>query len=149
MSDVVTKPKFIVEQEFFAHVERSIDESGVHPFPGIAIKQDGGIEFAAITDAGLCFQWFKKHLIDLDCAEVIVGIDRTTREGQGTEFDDVLTCFHWQREHQDVLRVGVINYQFEPFIVRPFDWNNEFWRKRVLDEVNTYGTPFGIVLELQ
>lgn len=148
MSDVVTKPEFIVEDEFFAHVERLIDSSGVHPFPGIAVKQDGGIEFAAITDAGLCFQWFKTHLKKLDCAEVIVGIDRTTREGQGTEFDDVLTCFHWQREHQDVLRVGVINYQFEPLIVRPFDWNNEFWRKRVLDEVNTYGTPSGIVLEL-
>ena len=79
MTELVEKREFIVEQEFFAHVERSIDESGVHPFPGIAIKQDGGIEFAAITDAGLCFQWFKKHLINLDCAEVIVGIDRTTR----------------------------------------------------------------------
>lgn len=149
MSEVVTKPEFIVEQEFFAHVERSIDSSGVFPFPGIAVNRDGGIEFAAITDAGSCLRWFKKALANLDCVEVIVGIDRTTREGQGTEFADVLTCFHWQREHQDVLRVGVINYQFDPFIVRPFDWNNEFWRKRVLDEVNTYGTPFGIVLELQ
>ena len=40
MTELVEKPKFIVEDEFFAHVERSIDSSGVHPFPGIAVKQD-------------------------------------------------------------------------------------------------------------
>lgn len=149
MSEVETKREFIVEQEFFAHVERSIDESGVYPFPGIAMMSGGGIEFAAITDAGLCFDWFRKQLANPDCVEAIFGIDRTTREWHGTEFDDVLTCCHWQRSHERRVRVGVINYQFEPRIVRPFDWKNAFWSDRMLAEVNTYARPLHNKLELR
>lgn len=149
MSEVNTKPEFVVEQEFFAHVERSIDSSGVYPFPGIAVMRDGGIEFAAITDAGLCFDWFRKQLANPDCGEAIFGIDRTTRDGQGTKFDDVLTCCHWQRSDSGGARIGVINYQIEPRIVRPFDWKNVFWTERMLAEVNCYARPVYSKLELR
>ena len=63
MTELVEKPKFIVEDEFFAHVERSIDSSGVHPFPGIAVKQDGGIEFASIRAEG--FSRYEVPKLDL------------------------------------------------------------------------------------
>lgn len=148
MSELVV-PDTSLETEFFRYVEGMIDAKGVYPFPAISSLMNGHREVAAITEPGLCFKWFRTQLGNAECIETIVGLDRTTKEGQGTEFADVLTCFHWKRQHPNVLRVGVINYQPEPLIVRPFDWGNEFWRQRVVAEVNRYATPHGLVLELQ
>ena len=65
--------------------------------------------------------------------DVLWGLDMTTRPDQGTEFDDAYVFVHWVRipgqklTTREAFRVGVINYQNEPRIVRPVDWDNEHW----------------------
>jgi len=74
----------------------------------------------------------------------MLGLDRTTKPGQGTEFADVLTCVLWDaqkdeftaKEWREWLKIGVINYQNEPRIVRPIDWDNEYWNGRFKEELD-------------
>lgn len=131
-----------LDTQFFSAVEVHIDDEGVYPFPAMSCDSDGRIEFAMITDAELCFKWFWEKTTKPETVEALFGLDRTTKEGQGTEFDDVLTCLHWKRPNEvddsSEYRVGVINYQVDPRIVRPWDWDNEFWRTRMLAELKAF-----------
>lgn len=137
-----------LETQFFQSVECQLDAAGIYPFPGMSLSQDGQMEFAMITDADLCFRWFWEQTTKPETTEAIFGIDRTTRPGQGTEFGDVLTCIQWKRKTEVddswEYRVGVINYQVDPRIVRPWDWDNEFWRSRMLQELKGF-CPIGNV----
>lgn len=118
---------------FHTYVSELIDEAGVYPFPGISRFQDCK-EIAAITDAELAFRWFFKQIAK-GASECVVALDRTTKAGQGTEFDDVLTCLYWDGAS---IHSGVINYQHEPRIVRPTDWENPFWNFTMAKEIRQF-----------
>jgi hypothetical protein len=70
--------------------------------------------------------------------EIIFGVDRSTEEGQGTEFADALTCGHWVGDNGGQWRIGVINYQYEPRILRDYDWDNAYWSQHMLEEIERY-----------
>ena len=134
---------------FHEYVAIMLDEKGVYPFPGMALRQAGGIEFAAITDVNLTYSWFWDQITQENAAEVILGIDRTTLPGQGNEFGDVLTCCHWRdgmdgNKWDTSYRIGVIDYQHEPRIVRPWNWANEFWIEMMTRELKAFCPGFRI-----
>ena len=127
-------------ERFHELVSASIDQTGVYPAPGMAIDKDGKLRFASIMEPHTAYQWFWDQVANKEAQEVIIGLDRSTKDGQGTEFADVLTCAHWKegldgKAWHAAFRIGVINYQNEPRIVREFDFDNEFWSKQVTEEL--------------
>ncbi len=141
-------------KEFFEYVERMIDKDGVYPYPGFACMPDGKMEVAALaTDPRGVFRWFWDKVSTEGAVECMFGLDRTTKEGQGTEFADVLTCCYWKtgldgRTWDKSFRVAVINYQPEPRIVRPLDWDNKFWNRQFAVELSAHAPPFRIRVSL-
>lgn len=125
--------------QFHVYVTGMIDEKGVHPFPGMAVKKDGGMNIVAICETETALKWFWEQITRNQAKECIFGLDRSTRDGQGTEFADVLTCVHWVEEEgknwSESFRIGVINYQHEPRIVRPFDFENVYWSEKMTAEI--------------
>lgn len=142
---------------FETYVSKSIDEKGVYPLPMISVEMDDKITFNMLAvDAPEAVRLFAQKIC-CECAkEVILGLDRTTKEGQGTEFADVLTCYYWKDQGESKpgnnwskwFNVGVINYQHEPRIVRPLDWGNKFWNEVGIKEIKSFLLPSRIVVKI-
>jgi hypothetical protein len=144
---------------FEKYIATSIDEKGIYPNPMISLDLDGKITVAALAlNAEPSIQEFMNQICFKSSREAILGLDRITREGQGTEFGDVLTCFYWKdRSAEDLpeaekswdkwFKVGVINYQHEPRIVRPIDWNNKFWSERLAIEIKSLKPAFRVAVK--
>lgn len=128
--------------EFIDHYYRfttsSIDETGISPSPLHAVGADDKLIVAALMPditPNQVYRIFWKMVTGYDKIKdpqaVILGIDRTTRPGQGTEFADVFTCICWYNDPKvnwkNSFKIGVVNYQHAPRIIRPWDWNNKFW----------------------
>ena len=125
----------------------AVDEKGIYPFPMIAITNDGTMEVSALAvSATEAIEHFMKKIVKREVKAIMFGLDRTTNPGQGTEFADVLTCALWEArkdefgsgEWREWLTIGVVNYQNEPRIVRPIDWKNEFWNKKLKEELDGF-----------
>jgi hypothetical protein len=62
-----------------------------------------------------------------------------------------LTCLCWWDDPEvnwgRSFRTGVINYQYEPRIVRPWDWDNAFWNAIITDEAKRTRPEFRIKVE--
>jgi hypothetical protein len=121
----------------------SIDERGIYPLPMVAMLKGGAMEVSYLDlpprDA---MGTFVRKIVKREVDAIMFGLDRSTKPGQGTEFADVLTCALWGGGEwsepggwRGRIRVGVINYQHEPRIVRPIDWDNEFWNGKVIEEM--------------
>ena len=136
--------------DFEQMIKIVIDEKGVYPQQGIVLTFDDKLEINALAlKPDQIFNWFWDNVCNKSAKEVIFGLDRSTKEGQGTEFADVLTCCHWSEKFIEsegtwgsAFRIGVINYQNAPRIVRPMDWNNEFWKKTMSEELEYYKRQF-------
>jgi len=141
-------------QMFFELIERSIDEEGVYPHQMLVLKQDDTLEMHALAvDVPQLINHYWNKLSD--AKEVIVGLDMSTRPNQGTLYADALVFAYWTRptsmtmklSDPSCLQVGVINYQFEPWIVDPIDWKNTHWDHWVRAVFPNYRPPFLIRLE--
>lgn len=133
-----------VVESFESYIPNLIDNKGIHPAPMVVLLDEDRWELQALDlDFDQILQHFCTRIIDSEVAAAIVGIDRTTRPGQGTEFADVLTCILYERADSSILEVrvrdqfryGVINYQHKPRIVRPIDWDNSFWNEQLRREL--------------
>lgn len=132
----------LLTERFWNYVSSVIDEDGVHPFPAMALKPSGRMEVAAIIEGPTALKWFWDQVANEGATECIFGLDRTTKPGQGTEFSDVLTCAHWSegmdgKKWDSSFRIGVIDYQDEPRIVRPWNWDNDYWREKMTEELKS------------
>ena len=64
--------------------------------------------------------------------ELIFGLDRFCKEGQGTTLKDCIGGAHWD----GILWTPfIIEYQHEPRIVKPIDWQNECWNRFITSEL--------------
>ena len=122
----------------------AVDEKGIYPFPMVAITKDGATEMSALAlSPREAIEQFMRKIVKREVKVIMLGLDRTTKPGQGTEFADVLTCALWEAqkdefgpgEWRDWIKVGVINYQNEPRVVRPIDWENAYWDKTIKAEL--------------
>lgn len=81
-------------------------------------------------------------MVDLTIKELIFGVDRYTKPGQGTKFKDVVSVFWWQGERLNEhhgWRFGVVNYRPPPHtIIEPIDWHNTFWNGVCANIVEDY-----------
>jgi hypothetical protein len=139
-------------EEFERMSALAIDDNGIYPHNGMVVDKDDKLCLCALDlKPAEVFQWLWQQVTVESAKEVIFGLDRSTKPGQGTEFDDVLTCCHWREDLADkwnrAYRIGVINYQIEPRIVRPIDWDNEFWKKQMGAEVRQFTPPFRMVVK--
>lgn len=138
--------------KFHGYVSSMIGEKGIYPFPGMSIDKDGKMEIAALCEAETAFDWFWNQITIQQSKECIFGLDRSTIEGQGTEFSDVLTCVHWSegmdgKKWDTSFRIGVINYQHDPRIVRDFDFSNEFWIAKMTGEAKSFRPQMRMVVK--
>ena len=140
-----------VVETFEGLVEGMIDAEGIYPFPAYYIDSNDErcVASLAMDNAQICVDWFWSTILTSNARELIFGVDRETRPNQGTEFADVLTCAYYvQCGDTEAIRdnyrinIGVINYQHEPRIVRPIDWDNRFWRRQLLNELNSSPVSF-------
>lgn len=110
---------------FYEICSKMIDEKGIYPHQAIFINDKDKISVCALMVPPLAvISWALKQTET--AKEIVFGLDCTTKPGQGTEFADVLVVFHWERSFP-TFQIGVVNYQNEPRIVRPIDWENQFW----------------------
>lgn len=144
----MTKPLPDIYAESVANV---IDERGVYPHQAMALRTDGSLRMMALdTDVHEWSRLFWNEVQGLNGqnAEVIFGLDMSTRPNQGTEFADALVLVHWTHDPDKKLadpscfKTGVINYQHEPRIVRPIDWNNEHWQHWMQSWLQSTRPPF-------
>jgi len=118
----------------------SIDEEagGISIPHIIGINKNNETIIAVIAgDYHLVYDVLKKSLKDQEYSELIYGLDRTTKPGQGTEFRDCLAGAHISMPINKIFiaKPFVINYQITPRIVRNYDWNNTFWKTAVQKEL--------------
>jgi len=133
---------------FYQTAIGGIDEKGIFPFPLVAMQKDGTLLLESLAIAGEeAYHVFLKKIVKKEVDAIMFGLDRTTKEGQGTEFSDVLSCVFWSAQEEWTepgawrkwLKIAVLNYQNEPRITRPLDWNNECWTKMVTSELDNIG----------
>lgn len=134
-------------QQFCDWAAGSIDDEGVYPYPAMWRERDGKLALGVLDlGPGEVFDHVWRQITCELATELIFGLDRSTKPGQGTEFADVLTCAHWfpdfHKSWNAAWKPFVINYQHEPRIVRPPDFENEFWNEKIRAELQATCPPF-------
>ena len=120
-----------------------IDSEGFQYPPMLALKHNGELTMVLpMVGPEQIFDTANMALIaNMEYKEVVFAVDRFTKPGQGTKYDDVLTVFWWYGPHEENygFRFGVINYKkTEPVVIEPIDWNNVFWNDIMLKIVHEY-----------
>lgn len=126
--------------DMFHHaVSIAIDADGVYPHQARRRTKAGIQVFALDLSHMQVMDLTIQRARESETEELIFGLDRLTKPGQGTEFEDVLPAA-WFRKGVG-WKVGVINYQPDPLIVRPWDWHNVFWISTITHELIQAGAP--------
>jgi len=137
-----------IKTMFYNYVADVIDTKGVYPYPAMWRMLDKKLlsdgcppEEALALNVGAMD--LKPHQVILHllrarmegAVEMIYGIDRSTKPGQGTTLSDVLACAYWSTDTGWL--VGVIEYNVsdQGKTVLPWNWHNPFWTELVLGEI--------------
>lgn len=129
----------------FKWFEATLEPEGYYPFPMVVFKDGGLMDLHALDlTVEQCLMHFCTATLEKNVRFAFMGIDRTTMPGQGTTLGDVLTVFTYERapEHLAELRVrdqyrkfAIMEYQVEPKIVQPFNYENAFWKRQMAGEL--------------
>ena len=142
-----------LKEIFYKIVEPLIDEDGR---PNICVYLDRDNKLLVDSMSGLDYRQILRHIVTRrveGALELLFGVDRTTAEGQGTEFSEVYTCGYWKwgqfgkLSENGTWEIGVINYSSNLKIVREWDWHNEFWKKQMGDEIRNCDTTWDYLSE--
>lgn len=140
-----SEQKFI--QAYLGVVKSSVDEGGIYPHIVIS-KTDkeklmiGYIDMNDMKDVWRQLMKIWKHVTDSGkVVEMIFGVDRTAKPGQGTLYDDCLPFIYANRTNGELkLKVGVINYDVKRIgtkidpVDEKIDWDNPLWTSRLIKE---------------
>lgn len=120
-------------EDYFSHIERSIDEKGVYPHQMMLVDKNDGLGLYAIAMNEPCqvFNAVMAAVMKEQPKELIYGLDRFAKSGQGTKLGDLIAGNYWNGE---VWRPFIIEYQHEPRVVKPLNWGNEFWNAALKEE---------------
>jgi len=111
-----------------------IDENGVEIAHGIVVADTGEVTMIALAVPPaqayevMLAQWGRSP------SEMIFALDRFTKPGQGTTLGDLLAGFYFKAASPP--RPFIIEYQHEPRIVKPIEWDNTFWNEGLLHELD-------------
>lgn len=130
--------------EVFVAVNTNIiDEKGIFPPQALSLNDTGKLTVMALALAGpeaptLTYLHLARHLLQDKPRELVFGLDRYSKPEQGTTLADCLSVQHWdgQRWH-----LGIMEYQHAPRVVKPIDFENTFWRDRLLGEMRQFFAP--------
>ena len=111
-----------------------IDEEGVMPHQCI-VRHGDAVSMAALAlPPGGVLSYVRRGFERGGVDELIYGLGRFTRPGQGANLGDVVAGGWYRRDRG--WRIGIIEYQHEPRIVLPWCWDNAFWNAAVGHELS-------------
>lgn len=113
-----------------------LDETGIHPSQGIAVFPDKQI-IMAFADVQGAMRHIRQVFLQKP-ESLIFGLDRFLKDEQGTQLGDGLSVSYYRNGRW---RFGIIEYQFEPRIVKEVNWTNQFWNRALAAEVRSVGIP--------
>lgn len=122
--------------QFHEVISRAIDEQGVFPHQCLDIK-DGKVTMSAvaINDPAQAYVYVKSIMLTRKPDQLAFGLDRFCKEGQGTTLNDCITGAY---RNEGTWKPFVIEYQNEPRIVKPIDWENAFWNERIMEDLRHF-----------
>lgn len=124
------KEKDIVEA-YYSLIKIAIDKHGVYPHHLIVESDDGGWNACALDIATSEAMTFLVSEFKAGPAKLICGFDRTCLSNQGTTLGDCVAGHYWDGVKWSSF---VIEYQENPRIVKPIDWDNKFWNEQLARE---------------
>lgn len=129
-----TEPKQALTEVFHDYVASTIDPEGF-PTPHALVRDQTGALTVVVLAVDLPEAYaVMLKLWDQGAAEMIFALDRYALPGQGTMLGDLLAGFHFTRH--DAPRPFIIEYQYDPRIVQPIEWDNPFWTAGLHHEIN-------------
>lgn len=81
------------------------------------------------------YVFLKRKFREIQPVKVIFGFDRWLKNEQGTTLKDGLSVSYYDK---GVWRFGIMEYQNEPRIVKPINWDIEFWQKTLRKEIGNF-----------
>lgn len=127
-----------------------MDAKGVYPYPAFALHADGHLDCLMFDLPPKQVFGEIKKLLHKGCTEIIFGLDRSTKPGQGTKYDDVFVCSYFK---DGEWKVGVINYippkDGQETVVDDWDWDNEWWQAAARGELDGALANTKIITKLQ
>lgn len=121
-------------KDFWELNRASVDEAGIR-IPHAVFRSGDKLTAAALALGGQgtdTYAAIGRFLVRERPDELVFGMDRFTKPGQGISTRDCLTVHHWTGR---AWRFGVIAYQFDPPIFEEIDWDNGFWAAALVDEM--------------
>ena len=128
-----------IHEIYHGLLEIAIDEKGLEIPQAVCLREDGNVELAALAvTPEQAYKWVLcTAASDTHITDIIMGVDRYTKPGQGNEFGDTIAGVHWTRvgDKKGTFRGFVVDYQFgPPKIVRPVNYDNAFWNEIIKNE---------------
>lgn len=125
---------------FHFMVSSAIDAEGVYPYPAVVLDVAGEVSVMALDlRPPQVLRTIVRAACAVTTAELIFGMDRFTKAGQGTELDN-LFAGAWYRKGLG-WKVGIIEYRHQPRLVKEWNWDNPFWTLAVTTELSQAGAP--------
>jgi hypothetical protein len=126
-----------IPQIYHDNIARLINEKGVFPHQMLVEDKDGKLGFMALAldQPSQVMNHMLQVLVKEKPRQLMYGMDRYCKPGQGTTLNDCIGGAYWNGE---AWRVFVIEYQHEPRIVKPIDWHNDWWKKSIREELTVF-----------
>lgn len=103
---------------------------------GMVRKIDGSLIMIALDlEPAQAYEVMLAMIVTERATEAVFALDRFTKPGQGTKYDDVLAGQYFVRSSgEGTWRTFVIEYRKEPRHFEPVDYDNEFWNATLTRE---------------
>lgn len=112
----------------------SIDVDGVSIPNAVMLGADDKLTVVALALPPQQVYAFMLSRWTLDRAQAMIfGLDRFAKDGQGTTLGDLIAGHYFERGQSS--RPFIVEYQHDPRIVQPIDWDNAFWNRQLLVEL--------------
>lgn len=123
-------------KKFVKHVEAILEPRGV--FPHVALWRLAGenklnMAAIAINEPDQVLGYVLDRLINEPVEELVFGLDRYSKPGQGVSTKDFLCVYHYLADEGWLY--GVLEYQYKPRIFKPIHWRHPVWAEIMAGDV--------------
>lgn len=128
-------------------VVSAIGEKGIEIPHALLLNRKGELTMMALMldEPTQAYAAVLNTILKDDAVEAIFGLDRFTKPGQGTKYQDVFGGHYYKRDlnsDKSIFDPGffkpfIIEYQIEPRIVDPIVWDNPFWNQGLKGELES------------
>ena len=130
MSAPEKEPLITIYEKWIAS---TVDENGFEIPHGLLLDDEDELTvFALAVPFPDAYQLMLAQIAQRRAKEAIFAFDRYALPGQETELGDLMAGHHFVAGR---FRPFIIEYRYEPRLVRPIDWTNAFWNRGLTDEL--------------